>query len=110
LGYPADRGLGWQDHTCVKNLPRVGLEVCTKFGRDRSVDLLVKEENSCIGTNSLFHIKTSQPGPCAAREKFNAFFVKQSFFFNDMFRFWSLGYPRYRGLGWQGHTCVKNLP
>jgi len=48
--------------------------------------------------------------PGAAREKFNAFFVKQSFFSRDLPRFWSLRYPEGRGLGWQGHTCVKNLP
>jgi len=34
LKYPGIRGLGWQGQTCVKNLPQVGVEVCTKFGRD----------------------------------------------------------------------------
>jgi len=37
------------------------------------------------------------------------FFEKQSFFSSDLFRFWSLEYPRVRGPGWLGHTCVKNL-
>jgi len=35
----------------------------------------------------------SRPGPGAAQKKFNAFFVKQSFFSSDLFMFWSLGYP-----------------
>jgi len=42
--------------------------------------------------------RTDQPGPGASRKKFNeltspiwTFFVKQSFFSNDLFRFWSLG-------------------
>jgi len=34
LGYPRVRGWGWWGHTCVKNLSRVGVEVCTKFGGD----------------------------------------------------------------------------
>jgi len=33
LGYPRFRGSGWRDHTCVKNLSWVGVEVCAKFGR-----------------------------------------------------------------------------
>jgi len=48
---------------------------------------------------------TNQPGPGAAREKFDeltllmwTFFVKQSFFSSDLVRFW------------RGHTCVKNPP
>jgi len=53
---------------------------------------------------------TSQPRPSTARERFNAFFVYQSFFTSDLFRFWSLGYPRVRGAGWWGQTCVKKLP
>jgi len=44
------------------------------------------------------------------RKNLMHFFVKQSFFPSDLFRFWSLGYPGVRGLGWRGHTCVKNLP
>jgi len=27
LGYPGVQGLGWRGHACVKNLPRVGVEV-----------------------------------------------------------------------------------
>jgi len=48
-----------------------------------------------IGSLKLFfHIYiTSQLEPGAAREIFIAFFVKQSFFSCDLFRFWSLGYP-----------------
>jgi len=38
------------------------------------------------------------------------FFVKKSFFSNDLLRFWSLGYYGVRGLGWHGHTCFKNPP
>jgi len=57
-----------------------------------------------------FYLKHSQQGPGTAREKFYAFFVKQSFFSSDLFRFSSLGYPGVRGLGWHGHTCVLNLP
>jgi len=34
--------LGWQGHACVKNLPRVGREVCAKFGGDWSGDSGVK--------------------------------------------------------------------
>jgi len=37
------RGSGWQGHTCVKNIPQVGLEVWTKFGGDWFGGLLVKE-------------------------------------------------------------------
>jgi len=35
--------LGWQGHTCVKNLPQVGREVCGKFGGDWSGGSLAKE-------------------------------------------------------------------
>jgi len=59
----------------------------------------------------------SQPGPGAAREKFDelmspiwTFYVTQSFISCDPFGFWSLGSPGVKGLGWQGHACVKNLP
>jgi len=59
-------------------------------------------------------LNTSQPGPRAAQEKLNeikspiwTFYVPQSFLSHDLFGFWSLGYP---GVGWIGHTCVKNLP
>jgi len=40
LEYPGVRGLGWSSHTNVKNLPRVGAEVCAKFGGDWSVSVL----------------------------------------------------------------------
>jgi len=46
----------------------------------------------------------------ATCEQFNAFFVKQSFFYSDLFRFWILGYPRVRGSVWRGHLYKKNLP
>jgi len=46
----------------------------------------------------------------AVQQKFNAFFVKQTFFSSDLFKFWSLGYPGVRESGWQSHTCVKILP
>jgi len=52
----------------------------------------------------------SQPGSGTAREKFNGFFVCQSFFSSDLLRFWSLRYPGVRGFSWRGHTCVGNLP
>jgi len=32
LGYPGGRRLGWWNHTCVKSLPGVAAEVCSKFG------------------------------------------------------------------------------
>jgi len=41
------------------------------------------------------------------QEKFNAFFVKQSFFSSDRFRFWSAQGSGDRFGG--GHTCVKDL-
>jgi len=56
LGYPGVRGSDWQGHACVKNLPRVGGEVSTKFGGDWSDGLLVKEELRYIYTNSVFYI------------------------------------------------------
>jgi len=56
-------------------------------------------------------------GPALRPEEFNemkliiwTFYFTQSFFSRDLFRYWSLRYPGVRGLGWQGHTCVKNLP
>jgi len=62
-------------------------------------------------------LKTSQPGPGAAREKFGeltsptwTFYVTQGFLSRDLLGFWSLGYPGAWGLGWRGHACVKNLP
>jgi len=36
------------------------------------------------------------------------FFVTQNFFIYDLLRFWSLGDPRGRGLGWWGHVYIKN--
>jgi len=41
------RASGWQGHICVKNLPRVGGEVCAKFGQ------AVHMRKRDIGTNSL---------------------------------------------------------
>jgi len=35
--------LGWRGQTCVKSLPLVGMEVCTKFGGDWYGGLRVKE-------------------------------------------------------------------
>jgi len=35
-----------------------------------------------------FFTYNSQQGPSDARVKFNSFFVKQSFFSRDLFRFW----------------------
>jgi len=62
-------------------------------------------------------IYTRQPGPGAAREKFDeltspiwTFYVTQSFLSSDLFGFWSLECPGVQGLGWWGHACVKNLP
>jgi len=55
------------------------------------------------------NIITCQPGPNAAREKFNAIFLHQSFFNIDLFRFWTLSNSRDRGSDWWGQTCVKNL-
>jgi len=43
LGYFIVRGLSWRGHTCVKNLPRAGVEVCTKFGGDWCGGWRVKE-------------------------------------------------------------------
>jgi len=60
---------------------------------------------------------TSQPGPCAAQEKFDelispiwTFYITQSFLSRDPFGFLSLGYPGVQGSSWQGHACVKKLP
>jgi len=53
---------------------------------------------------------SNQPWPGAAREKIDAFFVKQSFFYSDLFRFSSLRYSGVWGSGLRGHPCVKNLP
>jgi len=36
LGDQGGKELGWRGHTCVKNLPRVGAEIRTKFGGDWS--------------------------------------------------------------------------
>jgi len=36
LEYPGIQGSGLRGHACVKNLPRVGGEVCAKFGGDWS--------------------------------------------------------------------------
>jgi len=59
---------------------------------------------------------TSQPGTGTSQEKFNeiksptwTFYVTQSIFSRDLFRFWNLGYPAVRGSDWQG-AFVKNLP
>jgi len=43
LGYPRLRELGCQGNTSVKNVPQVGVEVCTKFGGDWSYGSRVKE-------------------------------------------------------------------
>jgi len=45
LGYPGVWGLGWWGHSCVKNLSRVGVEVCAKFGGDWSGSSGVKRGN-----------------------------------------------------------------
>jgi len=42
LGYHGVQGSGWRGHACVKSLPRVGAEVCPKFGGDWSGRLSVK--------------------------------------------------------------------
>jgi len=39
-------GSGWQGHTCVKNIPRVGVEVFAKFGGDWSGGSHVKKGDS----------------------------------------------------------------
>jgi len=87
------------------------VEVFAKFGGDWHM----KEGNSY--KQSLLYRYTSQPGPGAAREKFNelkftlwTLFVQPNFFSSDLFRFWSLGYPGVWGSGWWGHAYVKNLP
>jgi len=69
------------------------VEVCTKFGGDWSRGSCVIED---MYKQSLLYIQTSQPGPGAAWEKFNAFFVFLSFCSSDLFGFWSLRYPRVR--------------
>jgi len=43
-GTQGSRGLGWRGHTCVKDLPWVGGEVCAKFGGDWSGGSREKEE------------------------------------------------------------------
>jgi len=90
------------------------VEVCSKFGGDLSGSSCVKEG---LGTNSLFYIyRLANRGARRCLEKFDeltspiwTFFVKQSFFSSDLFRFWSLGYLGIRGANWQGRTCIKNL-
>jgi len=54
--------------------------------------------------------KTSQPGPCAAREKFNAVFEKQSFLLQWSALVLEFGVPRGQGVRLQGHACVNDLP
>jgi len=69
----------------------------------------VKNRQPRLSLHKSFLILASQPGPGAAREKLNeikspnfTFFVKQSFFSGNLFRFWKLGYLRVRGLAWVG--------
>jgi len=50
MEYPGVRRSGWWDFTFVKNLTRVGVEVCAKLGGGR----LVHERGT--GTNSLLYI------------------------------------------------------
>jgi len=64
--------------------------------------------------STIFFCQTSQPGPSAAREKFNGikspiwtFFVKQSFFSSNLFRCLSLGYHWVRGLGWRDGQVLR---
>jgi len=57
-----------------------------------------------------FHYNTSDPGPGAAQEKFNAFFVKKKFFSCNLFRFGSLGYPGVRGRVGRVILMLKNFP
>jgi len=64
-----------------------------------------------------FLLSTSQPGPGAAREKFEElispiwiFYVTQSFLSRNPLGFWSLGYPGVQGSSCWGHACVNNLP
>jgi len=42
-------GSGWQGQTCVKNLPRAGVEVCAKFGEDWSGGSRVKKHPTKFG-------------------------------------------------------------
>jgi len=48
LGYPGVCGLGWRGHSCAQNFPRVGGEVCTKFGGDWSGGSPVKRGHRYI--------------------------------------------------------------
>jgi len=66
---------------------------------------------------SLLYIKTRQPGPAGAWEKFDelmspiwTFFVKQSFFSSDLFRFWSLEYPGSGGRFGRVILVLKTFP
>jgi len=79
-------------HELHHNLERESLSFTNRFHHCFSI--IEKEIMQYVIT--LF--VTGQPGPGAAREKFNAFFVKQSFFSSDLLRFWSLGYPGVKGL------------
>jgi len=49
LGYPRVRGSGWWSHSCVKNLPWLGVEVGTKFGGDQYRDSGVKDRHRYKG-------------------------------------------------------------
>jgi len=77
---------------------------CTKgsyifsFSVNRFVDCWANSANNLVW------------GPALTWKKFNAFFVKQSFFYSHLFKFCSLGYPVVRGSDWHGQTCVNNLP
>jgi len=74
--------------------------------------------NSFTSIFYLLHLciyKASQPGPRIARVKkyrdtHLSIFVTKSFLSSNVLRFWSLGDLGDRGTGFQGQTCVKNLP
>jgi len=74
-----------------------------------------QSKNYFIQLTVLFtYIKNySQPGPGAAKEKFNevkstnwTFYVTQSFLSRDPFGFWSLGSPGVQGYAWRGHAYL----
>jgi len=75
-----------------------------KSSKNSLIEANYENKNLYISVQILkvnFYLFTSQLGPGAAWEKFNAFIVKQSFFSSDLFMF--CGYIGVRGLDWRCH-------
>jgi len=88
-----------------KNSPRV----------TESFDYFFVKKSVITGLHSCYIYLLANRAPALPRKNLmslrnpsRTLFVKQSFFSSDLFRFWSLGYPRVQGSAWQGHCC--NFP